>query len=127
MHPDFAQGCATFRFEPWAALHQDKLCVGDVDQFIVDYVACDEGSFRLTVSLTVPGECPAPGALQIAQGLYDCGDSNVRCEVEDGVHRIVVIIGPQPRPQPVEEMRFAVSSGLEGEGADYILRATINR
>lgn len=123
----FAQGCASFDFEEWAMIYQDSVCDGDVDQFVVEYEACDAGSFKLTVSLTTPDTCRAGGDLQIAEGLYDCWDENVRCEVVDDVQRIIVIIPPNPRIRSVEKMRFAVRQGLADGGVDYILRATIDR
>ena len=123
----FAQGCSGFRFEEWSSLYQDSVCDGDVDQFILEYEACDEGSFKVTVSLTTPDTCLGGGDLQIAESLYDCWDENVRCEVEDGVQRIIAIIPPSPQPNPVAQMRFAVRQGLAADGVDYILRATIDR
>lgn len=124
---EFAEGCGGFGLDPWSAVHQDSLCAGDVDEFSLEYVACDEGAYRLTVSLLTPDMCTAGGNLDIAEGLYDCSDPEVRCEVVGGVERIVILIEHQPYPQPVETIRFAVSAADPDRGLDYILRATIGR
>ncbi len=124
---DFAEGCGRFGLEEWAVIHQDSVCAGDVDQFIIEYVACERSSYRLAISLTTPDTCTIGGDLRIEEGLYDCSNQNVRCETVDGAERITIIVRNQPDPQPVESIRFAVRPGLALGGVDYILRATITR
>lgn len=125
---DFAQGCAGFGVENWSALHQDTLCAGDVDQFVLEYVACEEGAFRITASLTTPETCAAGGDLEIAEGLWNCNDSNVRCEIQGDVQRIIIIVEEQPSSlPPVEKVRFKVSEGLATSGLEYILRVSVGR
>lgn len=123
----FAEGCGGFSFEEWAVIHQDSLCAGDVDHFVIEYVPCERGAYLLTVSLTAPDTCADGGELRIAEGLYDCSDDDVRCESVNGVQRITILVDDGPGAHAVEKIRFAVSPGAAPDGLQYILRATIDR
>lgn len=124
---EMPERCTSFGLEDWGVSHEDSLCAGDVDQFIIEYTACRQGAFKITTTLTTRESCTMGGNLQIADGPYNCQDRNVRCEIIDNVERITMIIYEQPESRPVEQVRFAVSTGLAASGLDYILTATIGR
>ena len=125
---EHVEGCANFGFDEYSFLHQDSVCANDIDQFLLEYMRCDAGGYKIIASLTTPGVCLAGGELRIAEGMYSCDDEWTRCEQpEPGVERITIIVNEGPYPQPVEKIRFAVRPGAARDGTDYILRVMLTR
>ena len=119
-------GCAGFGLEQWRETRSDEACVGDADYYRLEYVACEESSFKLTVTLEPEGDCPG-GILELVDGPFSCRDDNVRCTERDERSEITIIVAPREFPQPVETVVFSVRPADPELGVEYTLYASTGR
>lgn len=121
-----ALGCARFDFDDWRLVRQDIACGGDEDIYLLDYVPCEESSFKLTITLETQGQC-AGAVLELVDGPHRCADENVRCTTSETGEEIVIIVESTNNPSPRENVYFAVRPLDPDDGVEYVLKTSVER
>ncbi len=123
---EFPKGCAQYDLETWSHIHNDLACSGDVDDFTIEFIRCENQTFKLTATLESTDRCSGSTAkLELFDAPFDCSDESVRCEEVAEGYRITALIGSKDYPRPIETVTLRVTGGRLG--ARYRLTTSISQ